>query len=274
MLIEASSDREVLAERSSGVKAQISVKEEEVKKLAAAFEQERRKTKALIDKCKGIMSKEDDPKLADFLRVSGTDRTVEELEAEIESERARLELMHEGNGGVITEFEGRRKKIDGLKSKLSEIENGLVEIGQEIAGVRARWEPELDRLVKRISRSFAYNMKQINCAGEVSVYKDEQDFDKWAIQIHVKFRYAPSPCLPVVVFTSLDSISTLPDTSLGKMSLSPFLTPTANPAGKEQCQQFFISCRSSRSHGRLSVWSMRLIRAWIHATNGLYTRGW
>ena len=51
-----------------------------------------------------------------------------------------------------------------------------------------QWEPQLDELIAKISEAFADNFSKIQCAGEVVVYKDEEDFDQWAIQIKVKFR--------------------------------------------------------------------------------------
>ena len=125
---------------------------------------------------------------SEFLRNLPEGQTSEELEAEIESEKARLELMHEGNGGVIKEFEQRQKRIDQLKTKVADFQTAIDEVDGRIKAIREKWEPELDNLVKKISDSFAHNMKQINCAGEVGIHKDEDDFDQWAIQIRVKFR--------------------------------------------------------------------------------------
>ena len=143
----------------------------------------------LFDKCKIVIAEGDaDPALKAFLNALPDAQSLEEHDLEIETERARLELMHEGNGGIVREFEKRQQSIDSLKARLQEVDAGLEELNSKITEIRSKWEPQLDKLVKRISDSFAYNMKQINCAGEVSVYKDE-DFDQWAIQIQVKFRY-------------------------------------------------------------------------------------
>jgi hypothetical protein len=46
----------------------------------------------------------------------------------------------------------------------------------------------VDQLISQINDAFSYNFEQISCAGEVGVHKDE-DFEKWAIEIKVKFRY-------------------------------------------------------------------------------------
>ena len=189
MLIEATSDVEVLVERNSAMKQDLAIKQREVDELSKAVEIAVAEVRKLLAACQRLFDpSNEDEALKDFMRALPREQTPEELEAEIESEYARLELMHEGNDGVIREFEQRQKKIDGLKSRLEDVRSGLEELDGKIKEAREQWEPKLDELVQRISDSFAYNMQQINCAGEVSVYKDEQDFDKWAIQILVKFR--------------------------------------------------------------------------------------
>lgn len=196
MLIEASSDLGILIERNSSVKEMLESKRREVDEIVRESEASSTEARRLLDVCKKLMTTEDEG-LSAFLNTLPETQTSEEFEIEIESERARLELMHEGNGGVIREFEQRQKKIDGLKENLEDINHGLGELGERIKEIRDRWEPELDGLVRQISDSFSFNMKQINCAGEVGVFKDEDDFDQWAIQIRVKFRYVQRvfPCL-------------------------------------------------------------------------------
>ena len=188
LLIEANSDLEILTERNSAVKDLLEQKRRELVAIVAETNSVQAEAKRLLDMCKNIMATQDEAQ-AEFFRTLPEGQTSEELENEIESEKARLELMHEGNGGVIKEFEQRQKKIDQLKLKVQDWSHALEELDVHIKEIRGKWEPELDSLIKKISESFAYNMKQINCAGEVSIFKDEADFDQWAIQIQVKFRW-------------------------------------------------------------------------------------
>lgn len=196
MHIEANSDFEVLTERNSTIKHDLETKRKEVEEITKASERASAFARKLVGKCKVLIAEGDkDPVLKTFFSELPEGQTLEELDLEIETEKARLELMHEGNGGIIREFEKRQQSIDALKVRLQDVDAGLEELTREITEIRSQWEPQLDRLVKRISDSFAYNMKQINCAGEVGVYKDE-DFDQWAIQIQVKFRYVPPSHAP------------------------------------------------------------------------------
>ncbi|MCJ1284802.1 Structural maintenance of chromosomes protein 5 [Xylographa opegraphella] len=186
MLIEATSDFEVLSERESEVKQQLETRQREVDKIIVATTQLNTQARTLMAECQKINEGLDDA-TREYLSELAARMTPEDLQNEMESEKARLDLMHEGNGGVIREYEERQKKIDLLKNRLQSIEAALKEFDANIKTVRDKWEPRLDKLVKRISASFAFNMKQISCAGEVSVHKDEE-YDQWAIQIQVKFR--------------------------------------------------------------------------------------
>ena len=189
MLIEATSDVETLMSRNSDVKALLETKEGEVEELIRQTDVAQNEARDILKTCQALM-RSPDIALQEFFKSLPEGQNLEQLENEIESEKARLELMHEGNGGVIKEFEARQKRVDALKAKLEELKHGLDEFEEKIKAVRDKWEPELDKLVKKISDSFSFNMKQISCAGEVGIFKDEQDFDQWAILIQVKFRYA------------------------------------------------------------------------------------
>lgn len=130
-----------------------------------------------------------EPGLNELIESWNHNTTVQDLEEEIEAETAKLELMHGDDSNIIGQYEKRERDIENIKNRLKEIEAGLVDVTGQIERIRAKWEPQLDKLVEQISASFSINMKQINCAGEVGIHKDD-DFDQWAIQIRVKFRYA------------------------------------------------------------------------------------
>ncbi|KAF2848756.1 structural maintenance of chromosomes protein-like protein 5 [Plenodomus tracheiphilus IPT5] len=110
------------------------------------------------------------------------------LEHEIQTVKARLEMMSEGNPGAIRAYEKRKDEIVRTKEKLAQHIRNLETTKEQIKEIREKWEPELDALIDKISAAFAYNFEQIGCAGQVGVYKDEEDFDNWSIQISVRFR--------------------------------------------------------------------------------------
>lgn len=185
MFIEASSDCEILKERNRSVTELIQTYEHRVTELGEETSRIRTVAQQLLKSVQDTIAADEEVKA--FAENLPQQQSVEEHEAEIESEKARLELMHEGNGGVIREFEARQRKIETLTARLQDTNHALGELDDKIKELRDQWEPELDGLVNKISDSFSTNMEQISCAGEVGVFKDE-DFDQWAIQIRVKFR--------------------------------------------------------------------------------------
>lgn len=187
MLIEATSDLQILTNRNRSVKELLDAKGNELAEIVKETEKIRIQARALLDKCTELLRNEDE-ELRAFLREMPQQQTSEELENEIESEKARLELMHGGDGRVIREYEERQKKIDAVNGRLEGWKAAKAELDQKTQELQDQWEPEIDALFKKISDSFSHNMEQISCAGEVGVHKDE-DFDQWAIQIRVKFRY-------------------------------------------------------------------------------------
>ena len=188
MFIEAFSDFETLKDRNRSVNELLETQERQVNELVKEVQALHAEAQKLLNICGRLLNADNvDDELKNFFKTLPEGQTAEELEGEIESEKARLELMHEGNGGVIREYENRKKKIDVLAARLNEIKDALAELDDTITKLRDQWEPELDSLVDKISQSFSNNMEQISCAGEVGVYKDD-DFDQWAIQIRVKFR--------------------------------------------------------------------------------------
>lgn len=166
--------------------------QEEVDIAIREHEESSKVAKRLIAECQRIIN---DSGLSeeehDFLKQLPEGQTEEDLETEIEAEKARLELLHHGNPNVIREYEARQKQIEQLKEAIAKDNKKLEDIEYAITEIREKWEPELDNLIKNISEAFSQSFEQIGCAGEVGVYKDE-DFDQWSIQIQVKFRFVKS----------------------------------------------------------------------------------
>ncbi|CAG8569881.1 44430_t:CDS:10 [Gigaspora margarita] len=104
--------------------------------------------------------------------------TLEELEDAVASERAKADLHYAINPSVIETYETRKAEIDSIKSRLSIKTSRLTKLTSDLATFREKWEPRLNSLVKEIS---------IGCVGEVRVSPHE-DYDKWGIDILVKFR--------------------------------------------------------------------------------------
>ena len=202
-----------MKERSSEHREQLRKKDEEVKEAVSYLKTASENGKKLYKGANQVVrASQNQPDLMELLKTL-TDHDSERLEADIDSEKARLELTQGGSDNIIREFEERERQIAKLRSKLRGFETQLAEYNHAINEVRSKWEPKLDALVKRISDAFSDSFARIGCAGQVSLDKAEEepphqrqpnetadgdggsgggpggsDFDQWSIQIHVKFR--------------------------------------------------------------------------------------
>ncbi|KAG9292682.1 hypothetical protein G9A89_008268 [Geosiphon pyriformis] len=113
--------------------------------------------------------------------------TLEQLEDAITSERTKAELQYATNPQVIDQYNERLAEIDKLKVKLAAKDDRLAKLATEMTATRILWEPKLNNLVTQISSQFSDSFDRIGCAGEVRVSSHE-DYDKWGIDILVKFR--------------------------------------------------------------------------------------
>jgi chromosome segregation ATPase len=189
--IEAESDVAALRERNIGIVQKL----EDERALVARVKQESQEAtqtaKRALERCKQITSEAEATNQEDmeYFRNIPEGKTVEELENEIKSEQNKLELIQAYNPNAIRDFKKRQGEIEKLESRLSSTEEDLTSIEQQTNHIMQKWEPRLDALVAEIGEAFSDNFEQIGCAGEVGVFK-EDDFENWAIEIKVKFRYA------------------------------------------------------------------------------------
>ena len=203
--IEAESDIDGLKRRNASIMARLEEEKrllEDETKVAQAYKDIATTLHAEVEQLMASVS--------DALQREITEtcdgKSAEEVQMEMDAEEAKLELIHTANPNVIREFERRAGEIDRLKKKMEGSQEKLASLARSIEELMAKWEPKLDALVSQINDAFAYNFEQISCAGEVRVHKDD-DFDNWAMDIMVKFRYVhtPSACMfvscPVFLLT-------------------------------------------------------------------------
>jgi structural maintenance of chromosomes protein 5 len=186
MLIEAQSDHATLVARNQEVQDTLDARRKEVDHLETQYNEILGKCRAARRTMEAMIPQLSEEERA-FVGEHGRSKKIADVETNIASEEARLELMQGGSGRVLAEYEERAKRIEVLSRKQSAYEAALVDLNTNITRVREQWEPQLDNLVRRISDAFGFNMGKINCAGEAVIHKDPE-FDQWAIQIRVKFR--------------------------------------------------------------------------------------
>lgn len=190
--IEAQSDLEQLDAQNIADRNMLEARRQEVKVIDRTVAEAKRQAHEALAQCQQVLDSQE-PWQDEIMRSLPVGQTSDELETEIQSVRARLEMTHGGNPNIIAEFEDRAKRIAKQQDRLRALEAQLETLQARITEVRSKWEPELDELVGHISEAFGENFSKINCAGEVHVDKPE-DFDQWSIQIKVKFRSVHYVC--------------------------------------------------------------------------------
>ncbi|KAI9282248.1 hypothetical protein BY458DRAFT_429086 [Sporodiniella umbellata] len=114
--------------------------------------------------------------------------TLEELSLKIAEKEGEAAAISYNDPNAMKHYEERVAQIEKLNRKIEKDKAGMEKLESKITQLRERWEPRIDQLVRSISENFTNAFESIiGCTGEVGIDKQE-DFDKWGIQILVKFR--------------------------------------------------------------------------------------
>ncbi|KAJ5787826.1 hypothetical protein N7457_002816 [Penicillium paradoxum] len=199
LLLEATSDLQTLRHRNIDSARLLDAKRREAQEATVKLRESRVRARAVMQKAQRISRElQGQPDAEGILEQLG-DHDMDKLEADIDSEKARLELTHGGSSHMIKEFEDREKAIEKLRSKLAKFLGELAQIGNSIAEIRKNWEPRLEALIEKISDAFSDSFRRIGCAGQVTLGKAQaepgpngepgaSEFGEWSIVIHVQFR--------------------------------------------------------------------------------------
>ncbi|KAI0329648.1 P-loop containing nucleoside triphosphate hydrolase protein [Cubamyces sp. BRFM 1775] len=114
-------------------------------------------------------------------------KSSDEWEAELQQRREELDMNMNTNANVVDQYNKRKAEIETLTATIEEREKRILRIEQSIKTARENWQPELEKLVASIGQKFSAAFDRIGCAGEIRIREDE-DYEKWAIDIMVKFR--------------------------------------------------------------------------------------
>ncbi|KAG0194751.1 Structural maintenance of chromosomes protein 5 [Apophysomyces sp. BC1034] len=110
-----------------------------------------------------------------------------ELEDAINGAQAKANALKSNSPGALEQYQKRVIEIKRLTQKIEEDTVKMQTLSKKMDDIKGKWEPRLVRVVSRISDKFSEALQRIGCAGEVCVSRHE-DFDKWGIEIRVKFR--------------------------------------------------------------------------------------
>ncbi|KAK3298273.1 P-loop containing nucleoside triphosphate hydrolase protein [Chaetomium fimeti] len=183
VLMEAESELGVLKAKNSEITQQLEESKRSLKQIIDELNQQRNIAAEAKEEAVSILTEEN----KDELRDKAMGKTVEDIDQAIQVEQTKLEVIQASNPAALEEYERYAARIERERVNQANHEIKMAELDERIRHVKSQWEPRLDQLVSQINDAFSYNFEQISCAGEVGVHKDE-DFEKWAIEIRVKFR--------------------------------------------------------------------------------------
>uniref|UniRef100_A0A672LQ30 Structural maintenance of chromosomes protein 5 n=1 Tax=Sinocyclocheilus grahami TaxID=75366 RepID=A0A672LQ30_SINGR len=114
--------------------------------------------------------------------------TLDEVDAMLNEEKTRAECFTGLSDAVVEEYNRREREIQNMEKELDDKTNALRTYRQNIAEAKERWLNPLKRLVEQISERFSEFFRSMQCAGEVDLLSENEEYDKYGIRIQVKFR--------------------------------------------------------------------------------------
>jgi chromosome segregation ATPase len=112
---------------------------------------------------------------------------LQTIEDEIKDEKEKAaNIYHDPN--ILRMYEERKNQIAEMTRELDSMNRKLSTIDEDMKRKQEEWETPLRACVERIGQTFSTYCKHIGISGEVALVEDKEDYDKWEIQIRVKFR--------------------------------------------------------------------------------------
>jgi chromosome segregation ATPase len=183
VLLEAKSDVAVLNAKNMDITQKIQQAKDELKAVEDELKMRKDMAKSAQAAAAALLTVENKEEMA----VKSAGKTVVDIDDALHLARTKLEVIQANNPQALEEYERYAERIRAARTQQERQDGTLAELNARIDEIKSQWEPRLDALVGEINDAFSYNFEQISCAGEVAVHKDE-DFDRWAIEIRVKFR--------------------------------------------------------------------------------------
>ncbi|KAJ1309249.1 hypothetical protein OPQ81_004914 [Rhizoctonia solani] len=165
--------------------------QKDYEKVDEEFQRAKATSKRLLETTKAKIEQVGDELRNEFqsnYQDKGNTPSVHEVEEELATKQAELELNHPMNPEAIRQYEARAVQIANLREKVETQERKTNKLNARVEKTKAKWKPALEELVSQISRKFSAAFDRIRRAGEVHVRDAGDDYANWAIDILVKFR--------------------------------------------------------------------------------------
>ena len=181
-LIEATSDVQGLQRRASAIIKQCDAERAKLQEATAAVQRHHEDASRLRREVQQLQAKFGD----EFVTLA-QDKTPTEVRDMLGAEEERLGMISNVPQNTLQKYEQVLATIAKLEKGVEKARQKIAEVTADIDELRARWEPEVDGLVQKVTDAFSYNFEKIGCQGEVRLHKDE-DFEKWALHVMVSYR--------------------------------------------------------------------------------------
>ena len=98
-------------------------------------------------------------------------RSVEELDALLESETRLARLRHDVSPAVVDQYKKLLSKIDELKKDLHETDAQIQRKKADMRRLELEWVPKVERMAVRLNVAFKGFFERLDCAGEIQLSK-------------------------------------------------------------------------------------------------------
>ncbi|WVW84511.1 hypothetical protein I302_106545 [Kwoniella bestiolae CBS 10118] len=113
---------------------------------------------------------------------------LEELQGQLQTLRAQLELAVNIPGNVVARYNDYKDKLDKAQDIVDREELELNGLKRDIKKTLDMFDPALETLVQAVSAKFSAAFARVKCSGEVRIRRVEGDFSAWGIEILVSYR--------------------------------------------------------------------------------------
>ncbi|XRB10317.1 structural maintenance of chromosomes protein 5 [Pseudoscourfieldia marina] len=155
---------------------------EQLNQIMVIARQKLADTKATAEQETGSIT----PELEEYF--STLSANYDELEAQVQAARERADRILCPNPNILDDYNRRCAEINQLEKTLhgdrEELATGQAKIDSE----KEAWLPRLRELVSSVNSGFGKAFASIGCAGEVRLVEAGEEYDRYSIEIRVKFR--------------------------------------------------------------------------------------
>ncbi|KAK4884603.1 hypothetical protein RN001_000874 [Aquatica leii] len=113
-----------------------------------------------------------------------------ELHSEKEHTLSKIDCLSTADVEELEQYHNRVRLIDKYESEIQNADGNLHNINNNMISAQKEWLEPLEEIVQKINEKFSSAFDRMGCAGEVTIFKgeDDKDFKEYGLSIKVKYR--------------------------------------------------------------------------------------